>query len=93
MVEVSIGKDTFGRLAVHIPYNSRFVAKIKAVEGRRWHPADKHWSFPDKEDILEKILGVFDGEKVNGELALQTNLPKTSSRDDGVSRNNPHLKT
>lgn len=92
MVEVSIRKDTFGRLIAHFPYNSRFVAKIKAVEGHRWHPAEKHWSFPNKEGILKKILGVFDGEKVHGELALQANLPKTSSRDDGISRNNPHLK-
>jgi hypothetical protein len=93
MVEVSISIDTFGRLVVHFPYDSRFVAKIKAVEGRRWHLAEKYWSFPNKEGILEKILGVFDGEKVHGELALQANLPKISSRDDGVSRNNPHLKT
>jgi len=75
MVGVSISKDTFGRLVVHFPYDSRFVAKIKAVEGRRWHPAEKHWSFPDKEGILEKILRVFNGEKVHIELALQTNLP------------------
>lgn len=70
MVEVSIRKDIFGRLVVHFSFDSRFVAKIKAVEGHRWHTAEKHWSFPNKEGMLEKILGVFDGEKVHGELAL-----------------------
>ncbi len=82
MVQANIGKDSSGRIVVSFPYDPSIVTKIKTIEGRRWHPAEKHWSFPNTDSILEKILKVFGDKEVQIDPALQTNLPKTSSGDN-----------
>ena len=66
MVQANIGKDLSGRIVVSFP----------------WHPAEKHWSFPNTDSILEKILKVFGDKEVQIDPALQANLPKTSSGDN-----------
>jgi hypothetical protein len=62
MVEANIKKDISGRILVSFRYDPHLVAKIKTIEGRRWHPAEKHWSFPNRDDILDKILEGFRGQ-------------------------------
>jgi hypothetical protein len=47
------------------------VAKVKTIEGRRWHPAEKHWSFPNRNNIFEKILKVFGDKEVQIDPALK----------------------
>jgi hypothetical protein len=59
MVEAKITKDEFGRIVGSFPYGPLLVAKVKTIEGRRWHPVEKHRSFPKIEGMLEKILKVF----------------------------------
>jgi hypothetical protein len=51
------------------------VAKVKTLDGCKWHPAEKYWSFPNKDDIPEKILKTFEGEEVHLDPALQDRLP------------------
>jgi hypothetical protein len=75
MVQANIGKDLSGRIVVSFPYDPSIVTKIKTIEGRRWHPAEKHWSFPNTDGILEKILKVFGDKEVQIAPALQANLP------------------
>lgn len=53
-----------GRIIVLIPYSPERVAKIKTVPGRRWHPTEKYWSFPDTPETIEKILRAFEGEEM-----------------------------
>jgi len=31
---------------VAFSYNPTHVAKVKIIEGYKWHPKEKHWSFP-----------------------------------------------
>ena len=62
MVQANIGKDLSGRIVVSFPYDPSIVTKIKTIEGRRWHLAEKRWSFPNTDSILEKILKVFGDE-------------------------------
>jgi hypothetical protein len=64
MAKVNIDKDTSGRIVVSFPYDPIIVSRVKAIDGRRWHPAEKHWSFPNKEGFLEKILEVFGRKNV-----------------------------
>ena len=45
-------------------YNALCNGWVKTIEGRRWHPIEKHWSFPNLAGILEKILKVFEDENV-----------------------------
>jgi len=40
MVEANITKDISGRIVVSFPYGLSIVTKIKAIEGRKWHPAE-----------------------------------------------------
>jgi len=41
------------------------VEKIRAVEGRIWHPEGKYWSVPDVEGMVETLLDLFRGEDVD----------------------------
>jgi len=75
MVKVNIGKDASGRIVVSFPYNPITVSKVKAIDGRRWHPAEKHWSFPNSEGTLEKILKVFEGEEIHLDSAMKRTAP------------------
>ncbi len=58
---VNISRDAAGRITVAFRYNPQLVAKVKTVEGRRWHKDRKCWSFPNTDGTLEKILKVFEG--------------------------------
>jgi len=82
MVQANIGKDLSGRIVVSFPYDPSIVKKIKTIEGRRGRPAEKHWSFPNTDTILEKISQVFGDKEVQIDPALQANLPKASSGDN-----------
>ena len=46
MARIHILNDPSGRIIVSFPYDPLLVSKVKTIEGRRWHPAEKHWSFP-----------------------------------------------
>jgi len=62
--EIRILKEESGRIKVSFPYNPFLVEKVKAIEGRRWHPEEKFWSVPNTPDVLEKLLRIFGDEKV-----------------------------
>jgi integrase/recombinase XerD len=51
-----------------------FVQKVRAIEGRKWHPEEKCWSFPSSDGTLKKILDVFKGENIQLDPALQAKL-------------------
>ena len=84
MARIQISNDPSGRIIVSFPYDPLLVEKAKSIDGRRWHPIEKHWSFPNTDGLIEKILKVFVNENVKIDPSLQANLPKTSSSDDRV---------
>ena len=51
------------------------VATAKTIPGHRWHPGEKHWSFPNTDGTLENILKVFEGEEIHLSPELQAQLP------------------
>ena len=55
-----------------------FVQKVRTIEGRKWQQDKKYWSFPDTDGTLEKILEVFEGEKIRIDPALQNELSRPS---------------
>ena len=59
---VTVGRDDSGIITVSFLYDPRLVAKVKTIEGRKWHKDKKYWGFPNSEGILEKILKVFEEE-------------------------------
>ncbi len=62
--DIKISREIAGRIMITFPYDPGHVAKIKAVEGSRWHPKERYWSIPHSDGILEKILSVFAGQQI-----------------------------
>ena len=76
MEKANIGKDSSGRIVVSFPYDPFLIEKVKTIDGRRWHPEQKHWSFPDTDGVLEKILKVFGDEDIHLDPTLKTTASK-----------------
>ena len=53
MARIQILYDPSGRLIVSFPYDPLLVSNVKTTNGRKLHPAEKHWGFPNTEEILE----------------------------------------
>jgi hypothetical protein len=71
-LKIKILKDRENNFNLMVsPYNPQFVEKIKTIKGHRWHPEGRYWSFPNSNGTLEKILEVFEGEKIYIDPAIQ----------------------
>ncbi|HBY57041.1 MAG TPA: hypothetical protein DEG96_04180 [Candidatus Atribacteria bacterium] len=81
MASVRISKDIKeGKIIVTFSYDPKFVAMVKSIEGHRWHPDKKYWSFPHSEDILKKILSVFKNENIYVNSTLQVPFEQKSDK-------------
>jgi len=90
MAEIDVRQDTSGRIVVSFPYNPFLIAKVKTIYGHKWHPDKKHWSLPNNNGILQKILEVFKGEKILIDPTLQSNLSGTVIARDKVPKQSHH---
>jgi len=70
-MKIKILKDKENNLMVSFPYNPQFVEKIKSIKGHRCHPEGKYLGFPNSNEILEKILEVFEDEKIYIDPTIQ----------------------
>lgn len=68
-----------GTLIVQLPYSPDHVAKIKSVAGRRWHAKEQHWTVPQDDGTLGKLLNLFPGKPVEVDPALEA----VKARDQG----------
>lgn len=59
---VKISRDALGMITVAFSYDHAYVSKIRSIPGRRWHPEEKYWTVPDSEEVIKKILSIFDRE-------------------------------
>ena len=48
-----------GRLIVRVPYSPDHVAKIKTVDGRRWHQHEQHWTVPHTSEAIAHLMRLF----------------------------------
>ena len=46
------------------------MAKIKSVAGRRWHAKEQHWTVPQGDGTLGKLLNLFPGKPVEVDSSL-----------------------
>jgi len=67
-IRIQPGDD--GRLTVVLPYTPDRVEKIKTVPGRRWDPAQKHWTVPATTGMVDRLLALFAGDQVEVDLAF-----------------------
>ena len=75
MTGMNINQDSTGRILVSFQYDPVRVEKLKTIPSHRLHPKEKHWSFPNTDGTLEKILEIFKDEKIRLDPALQAQLP------------------
>ncbi|MBI5327408.1 MAG: hypothetical protein HZB80_03810 [Deltaproteobacteria bacterium] len=71
--KVKVSRDISGKLAAAFPYDHSRISKIKTIEGHKWNPDKKHWSFPDLDGVLHKSRKVFGQEQVHIDPALHVN--------------------
>ena len=76
MARIQVSNDPSGRVIVSFPYAPFLVEKVKSIDGRRWHPAEKHWSFHKLDGMLDKILKVLENKNVQIDPALKTAASK-----------------
>lgn len=55
-MHAEIGPFPGGRIALRVPYDKSLIASIKRVRGWSWHPEQKLWSFPDRQESLDAVL-------------------------------------
>jgi len=72
MKVIRIIKEEPSKLKVTFLYNPTYVEKIKQLKGSWWHPKEKYWTVPFSEETIERILSIFNGEKIELDPALQT---------------------
>ena len=68
---IYISSQGNGYLKVHLPYTPDRVLKIKSIPGRRWDPDIKCWTVPHTEGIVESLLILFEGERIQVERSLR----------------------
>ena len=69
---IKISKNPSGRITVAFSYNFVYIEKVKAIiKGYKWHPKEKHWSFPYSDGVTDRILSIFKGEKIELDPTLQ----------------------
>ena len=69
--EIKIKNGLDSRITVEFPYNPVYISKVKSINGYRWHPEERCWSFPYRKDILERIVSEFNEEIVRIAPVLQ----------------------
>lgn len=84
MARIQISNDPSGRIIVSFTYDPLLVAKVKTIDGRKWHKDEKYWSFPNSDGTLKKILEVFKDEVVNVDPAVQGTVPDLRTEQSGV---------
>ena len=77
MARIQVSNDPSGRIVVSFPYDPVLVAKVKTIDGRRWHLSEKHWSIHKLDGVLDKIVGLFENEDVQVDPSLKTAASKT----------------
>ena len=95
MARIQVSNDPSGRIIVSFPYDPLIVKKVKSIDGRRWHPAEKHWSFRNLAGMGERILKVFGEKNVQIDPGLQAKFPtlKGTAPDFVVSAQSNDLQT
>jgi site-specific recombinase XerD len=80
-----------GQLIVTFPYSPERVEKIKTIPGKWWHPEEKHWTVPFADGMVEQLVSLFEGERVEIDPALHRDW-KTIRRILGAVENELTLR-
>ncbi|MBU1422870.1 MAG: tyrosine-type recombinase/integrase [Bacteroidetes bacterium] len=70
------------RIGVSFRYNKEYITELKKIPGHRWHPNEKQWSFPIGKETLEKILKIFENQKLNIDPKLTALITPNEKKSD-----------
>jgi site-specific recombinase XerD len=62
--QVRIGLDGENQISVRVPYHEQYISEMKSIQGHRWNPAEKYWSFPYSRENYERLADIFQGEEL-----------------------------
>lgn len=74
IMQIAITPFPDNRFALSVPYNEKLLVELKSIPGHRWHPGEKLWSFPDRQENLDRILTMFCGHDRLLETAYRQEL-------------------
>ena len=57
---------------------------VKSIEGHRWHPDKKYWSFTSSDGTLKKILKAFENEEIHLDPVLKGTVPDLRTKRSEV---------
>jgi hypothetical protein len=69
----------FGEYKITFKYDPVYVARIKTILGRKWHPDGKYWTFPYSKMVFNQINSAFAGEKTDIDPSLADLMPKATA--------------
>ena len=69
-------------IKISFPYNRDYIARIKTIEGHKWHPEGRYWSVPYSDDVTEEIMSIFgdEGVEIDPSLYLESLRRELASR-------------
>ena len=65
-----------GRIAVALPYTGDRIVRIKTLSGCRWDAEETCWTVPYSARVVQRLLALFSGDRVEVHPALRTPRPK-----------------
>jgi site-specific recombinase XerD len=82
-MQIAITPFPDNRFALSVPYNKELLGGLKSIPGHRWHPGEKLWSFPDRQENLDRLLIM---------LCDHDRLPETPHRQELLAAFHDELK-
>lgn len=58
------------RLCILLPFDFETIDHIREIIGRKWHPEEKVWSFPDSEESIRQVVQILSHQTVRIHPAL-----------------------
>ena len=72
MAKILVEKTTDKQIKIRFAYAPELVEKIKKINGRSWHPEEKYWTIPEKDEAVQQLLLVFAGDEISIDPRLRS---------------------
>lgn len=83
-MSIWVRKGKPGELELVFPYNEEYIAKVRAIPGRKWDKDAKRWLIPDSCESLEQLKQLFS----KAELVIDSRISgkRSEEREDSTDQ-------